>query len=148
MDEIISANGGSLSLLRSANPFDKFCSVCDDFDSGIDVSGWQEVGTVVHTVSWVMAGLAMMFNHVLLLVPVWLCGSAYFNFGECANAARLFALYWLACVRWAISCGQSGNVDSLICVGGGAGTLGSEAGTLGGNTHSLVVDDGALGATL
>ena len=147
MEEIVSANGGSSSLLRSVNLLDKFCGACDDFDSGMDVSRRQEVGTVFHT-TWVTVGLAMLFNHVLLLVSMWLCGSANLTFGECANAARLLALCWLAHVQWATGCGQSGKVDSLICIGGGARTLGSEAGALGGNTHSLVVNNGAIGATL
>ena len=149
MEEIVLGGGRLSSLLRSANLFGKSCGACDDFGSSIDVSGPQEAGTVVHTVSRVTAGLAALFNHVLLLVSMWLCVSTNLTqFVECADTARLLALFWLAYVQWVIGCEQSGNVDSLICIGGGASTLGSEAGTLGGNSHSLGVDNGAIGATL
>ena len=149
MEEIVAGSGGLLSLLRSANLFGKSSSACDDFGSGMDVSSRQEVGTLVHIVSQVMAGLATLFNHVLLLVSMWLCESANLTlFVECADVARLLASFWLARVQWATGCGQSGNVVSLICVGGGASTLGSEASTLGGDAHSLGVDNGANGATL
>ena len=76
MEVIVLANRGSPSLLRSADLFDKFCYASDDIDIGMGVSGRQEVGTVVHIVSWVTAGLAMLINHFLLLVSMWLCGSA------------------------------------------------------------------------
>ena len=62
--------GGSLSLLRSANLFGESCGACDDFGSGMDVSGRQGVGTMVHTVLQVTAGLATLFRHVFLLVCV------------------------------------------------------------------------------
>ena len=97
----------------------------------------------VHTVLQMTAGLATLFHHVVLLVSMWLCGSAnLIQFAECKNAARLLAFFWLARVQWAIGCGQSVSVDSLIDVGRGAGTLGSEAGTLGSNAHSLRIYDG------
>ena len=56
--------------------------------------------------------------------------------------------FLLARLRWAIGCGQSGCVDSIIGAGRGVGTLGSEAGTLGSDAHSLGIDDGSIGATL
>ena len=85
-----------------------------------------------------------MFCQAVLLVSGW---RKFNTFAECADAAKLLALFWLAHVQWAIGCGQSGSVDSLIGFGRGAGALGSEAGTLGSDAHSLTVDDGSIGAT-
>lgn len=84
-----------------------------------------------------------MFRQAVLLVSVWLCGSANLTrFAECADAARLLALVRVDRVRWAIGCGPSGSVGSMIGVGGGAGTLGGDSGTLGRKAHVLGIDGG------
>lgn len=47
---------GSPSSLRSENLFEEVRIACADFGGGVDVSGRQEVGIVVHTVSRMAAG--------------------------------------------------------------------------------------------
>ena len=84
---------------------------------------------------------------VVVHVVMWEANLTWF--AELTNAARLLALSQLARVQWAISCGQSGNVDPLSGIGRGVGTFGSEAGTLvGSDAHSPEIDDGLTGATL
>ena len=56
VEEIESGGVGSLSSLRSENLFEEVCIACNDCGDGVDESGQQEGGMVVHTVSWMAAG--------------------------------------------------------------------------------------------